>query len=192
MKETSKKEEAYYKKWEITRERKWLYLLVNGSVYWGLPMTIGLFLVQTNFSIENMHLASFLKLLALFMAVGLAEGWRQFKRIDAIYVSLMDKQEIDKGMAALRLGEKWNYENLSIFKDADQTLTIQNQLLWLEDDDRDVEKLKETLNVVYEDYQRLEKHVNFEQFMGNQKVKIQLVDNSGKENLLMEKLIVKD
>jgi len=71
----------------------------------------------------------------------------------------------------------------------DKTLNIQNQLIWFEDKDLTSENIKECFNMVLGDYQRLKKNIDFECFVTDRKVRIQIMDNSEKEILLMEKLI---
>jgi hypothetical protein len=193
MKETTLKGEEFYRNWQKQRKNKWLYLFLHGSLYWGIPMAIVFFLTDAHFEIANMHFSVLFKGLIITMIAGLGFGWSQFKRIDSIYLSLNDENEISKGIQSIELGEKWNYENLFLFKDTDETLTIQNQLLWLNDNDREVEQLRESLDMVYEDYKRLKKNADFDQFMTNRDVKIQLIDPaSDKETLLMEKFLAKN
>ena len=35
MKEKSEKEENFYLEWEKRRKKKWLYVFLHGSIYWG-------------------------------------------------------------------------------------------------------------------------------------------------------------
>lgn len=189
MKELSKKGENFYRLWEKQREKKWLYVFLHGSVYWGVPVAIGTFLLSSHFEIENMSLAKLLISVIVFMIGGLGYGLSQYKRIDNIYIGFNDDAEIKKGIQTIETGKNWNYENLIINKEFDETLTIQNQLLWLEEKDITPEKIEDCFKLVNEDYQRLKKNKNFDQFMRNRKVRIQIVDNSETENLLMEKFI---
>ena len=189
MKELNKKGENLYRLWEKQREKKWLYVFVHGSIYWGVPVAIGTFLLSTHFEIDNMSISKLILSIVLFMLGGLGFGLSQFNRIDNIYLGLNDDNEIKKGIQAIETGNNWNYENLIINKEVDETLTIQNQLFWFEEKDITSKKIEECFNLVYEDYQRLKKNKDFDHFMSNRKVRIQIRDNSDKETLLMEKLI---
>ncbi len=187
MKELNKKRENFYRLWEKQREKKWLFIFLHGSIYWGLPVAIGTFLLSSHFEIGNMSFSKLIISVIVFMIGGLGFGLSQFKRIDKIYLSLNDDNEIKRGIQTIETGGNWNYENLIINKEDDETLNIQNQLFWFEEKDITSKKIKECFNLVNEDYQRLKRNRDFEQFMSNRKVRIQIMDNSDKKTLLMEK-----
>jgi len=189
MKELNKKGENFYRRWEKQREKKWFYVFVHGSIYWGLPVAIGTFLLSSHFEIENMSISKLLISVIVFMIGGLGFGFSQFKRIDNIYLGLNDDNEIKKGILAIETGNNWNYENLMINKEIDETLTIQNQLFWFEEKNITSKKIEDCFDLVYADFQRLKKNKDFDQFTSNRKVRIQIKDNSNKETLLKEKLI---
>ena len=189
MKELNKKGENFYRLWEKQREKKWRYVFLHGSIYWGVPVAIGTFLLSSHFEIENMSMAKFLISVIVFMIGGLGYGLSQFKKIDNIYFSVNDDAEIKKGIQTIAAGKIWEYENLIIHKEVDETLTIQNQLLWLEEKDITSKKIEDCFNLVYEDYKRLKKNKDFDHFTKNRKVRIQLFDNSDKENLLTERVM---
>jgi len=189
MKETSKKGEQFYRQWEKQREKKWYYVFIHVSIYWGLSVAIFTYLWSAHFEIENRSILKLLSSLAVFMIAGLWVGLSQFKRIDSIYLGLNDEAEIRKGIQTIESGENWNYENLIISKTTYKTLNIQNQLIWFEDKDLTSEKIGECFNLILVDYQRLKKNIDFECFVTDRKVRVQIMDNSEKEILLMEKLI---
>lgn len=194
MKELDKKSEDFCRLWVKQREKKWFYVFVHGSIYWGLPSAIFTFLLSSHFEIGKMSIYDLLISLIVFMIVGLGYGLSQYKRINNIYLGLINlglnhDNEIKKGIHTIETGNNWNYENLIINKEIDETLTIQNQLFWYEEKDIASKKIEECFNLVYEDYQRLKKNKDFDQFISNRKVRIQLMDNSVKKNLLMEKFI---
>lgn len=172
MKETSKKGEQFYIQWEKQRVKKWLYVFLHGSIYWGIPVATFTYLWSAHFEIDNSSIFKFLSLLAIFMIGGLWNGMSQFKRIDTIYLGLNDEAEIRKGIQTIESGKIWNYENLIISKTTDETLTIQNQLIWYEDKDLTSEKIEECFNLVLGDYQRLKKNIDFEHFVTDRKVRV--------------------
>jgi len=189
MKELSKKGENFYRLWEKQREKKWNYVFVHGSIYWGLPMAIGAFLINSQFEIGNMSISKLLISIVVFMIGGLGYGLSQFRRMDQIYLSLNDDDEIKKGIQSIETGNIWNYENFIIIKESDEVLTIQNQLFWLEEKEITSKKIDECFNLVYEDFQRMKKNKDFSQFILNHKVIIQIMDNSDKKTILKEMLI---
>jgi len=189
MKELNKKGETFYRLWEKKREKKWLYVFVHGSVYWGLPVAIGTFLLSSHFEIENMSVSKLLISIIVFMIGGIGFGFSQFKRIDNIYLGLNDDNEIKKGIQTIETSGNWNYENLIISKENNETLNIQNQLFWFEEKDITSKKIEECFNLVNEDFQRLKKNKDFEHFLLNHKVTIQIVDNFDGKTPLLEKLL---
>ena len=40
MKELSKRQQKFYSQWEERRKKKWLYVFLHGTVYWGVFMAI--------------------------------------------------------------------------------------------------------------------------------------------------------
>ncbi len=190
MKELNKRREDFFLRWERQREKKWLYVFLHGSIYWGLPVAVGTFLLSSQFEIENMSIPYLLISMVVFMIGGLGLGLSQFKRIDNIYLGLNDVCEIRNGIQTIESGGFWKYENLIIYMADDETLTIQNQLFWFEEKDITQKQIEECYNLVEEDYQRLKKNRDFEQFMSNHKVRIQIMDNSNRKALLLEKQLV--
>ena len=187
MKELNKKSEDFFLRWEKQRKKKWFYVFLHGSIYWGLPVAVGTFLLNSQFELEKMSVPHLLISLVVFMCGGLGLGLSQFKRTDNIYLEVNNVNEIRKGIQLIESGGYWNNENLLIKKEADETLTIQNQLFWFEEKDITSKKIEECFNLINEDYQRLKKNKDFEHFISNRKVRIQILNNSVKGTLLMEK-----
>lgn len=189
MKEIDKKGEKFYKKWEERRKNKWLWVFVHGSVYWGLPIAIMLFFMNSYFDKGNMQLLKLLIPVIAFGIGGLLHGLRQFKRIDEIYLDLNDDDEIVKGIQTLKAGDIWHYGNLIISKEEDESLIIQNELFWFEDKELSPEKINECLNLVSDDFRWLQKNKDFAEFTRRRKITIQLFDNSGSNIPIHEKII---
>ncbi len=181
MKELNKGEEQFVKRWEKHREKKWQYIFLHGSVYKGLTVAIATFLVLNGIGEEEMSLQKFLIYAILWMIGGLLiENWN-FKQIDRTYLALNNGDEIAKGVQIIRTGNIWNYENLEIYKEQDDTLIIRNKLFWFEEKELSSEKLNECFNLVYEDCYRLQQNADFIEYTRNFKVNFQIVDNSGND-----------
>ena len=189
MKELNKKEEKFYKKWKERRKNKWLFAFIYGSVYWGLPTAIILFLMGSYFDIGNMQLSKLLISVITFGIGGLLFGLNQFKQIESVYLEMNDDDEIVKGIQTLRAGDIWHYGNLIISKEEDETLIVQNELFWFENKELSPEKIKECLNLVSDDFRWLQKNKDFAEYTRRRKVTIQLFDNSGSNIPLKEKII---
>jgi hypothetical protein len=192
MKEMSKKGDKFYTQWKERRKKKWLYIFLNGSIYWGLTIAIVLFLWDSQFKVENMQLSRFISSIIIFGIVGLFIGFNQYKRIDKIYLSLRDDNDILKGIDTLKLGKVWNYENLIIKKLDDGTLLIKNELFWFADSEVLTEKLNECFNLVMSDFQRIQKNTDFNEFSKNSTIRIQIFDNSESESPLIDKIFIKN
>jgi len=189
MKELNKREEKFYIKWEERRKNKWLFAFVHGSIYWGLPFAIVPFFISSIFDLENIQLSKLLISVIVFGIGGLWHGLRQFKQIDEVYLELNDDDEIAKGIQTLKAGDIWNYENLIMSKEEDETLIIQNELFWFEDKELSSEMINECLNLVSGDFRWLQKNKDFAAYTKNRKVTVQLFDNSGSNIPLLEKII---
>jgi hypothetical protein len=189
MKELNQKGEQFYSQWEERRKKKWLFVFLHGSVYWGLPFAVAMFLWDSKLKIENMHLSDLFSSAIVFGIGGLWYGLGLFKRIDNIYLTLNDDDDVVKGIKTLKAGEIWNYENLIIHMENDKTLIVQNELFWFEENELPSEKLNECFNLVLGDFQRLQKNKDFDDFTKNKRVKIQIFDNSGSNIPLFEKII---
>jgi len=189
MTELNKGEEQFIKRWEKHRDKKWQYVFLHGSVYKGLTVATATFFVLNIIGDEEMSLLKFLIYAILWMIGGLlTENWN-FKQTDGIYLALNDDDEIAEGIQIIRSGNIWNYENLQIHKEQDDTLIIRNELFWFEEKELSSEKLNECFNLVSGDCHRLQQNTDFVEYTRNFKVNIQIVDNSGNNIPLIEKEI---
>jgi alpha/beta superfamily hydrolase len=87
------------------------------------------------------------------------------KKGENFYLSLNDDDEIKKGIQTIETRNIWNYENLIINKERDETLTIQNQLFWFEEKEITSKIIEDCFNLVFEHFQRLKKNKDFSQFI---------------------------
>lgn len=189
MKELSKKGEAFYLKWEERRKKKWQYIFLHGSVYWGLPIAIVLFLFNSHFTIENMQWSKLILSIIVFGIAGIGFGFWQFKRMDAIYWGLNDNDKVQKGVQVLESGQSWHYENLKISLTKDENLIIQNELFWHEKKELSSEELNECFKLIMNDLRRLQRNPEFDEFSKSKKIKVQVFDNTEREKPLIEKVI---
>ena len=189
MEETSKRDEKFLQRWEERRKNKWLNIFLHGSVYQGLPLAIILFLMISEFRIENMQISDFLFCLFVFVLGGLLTGLRHFNQVDSMYLRLINNDDVVKGVEKLKAGETWNYENLVIQNVDSDNLVVRKELFWFEGDEISAAKLNECFNMVMGDFQRLRKDKDFNDFTIGKKVKIQIFDNSGSDIPLIEKII---
>jgi hypothetical protein len=189
MKEIGKKEEKFYSEWEEYRKKKWRYIIVHGSVYWGFTVAIVSFLLNSHLELENMQISKLIALIIVFGIGGIGFGLWQFKRIDSIYLGLNDNDKIVKGIQELQSGLIWNYENLKISKDKNGMIIVQNELFWYAKANLSAEILNECFNLIIDDFQRLQKNSNFNKFAKNRNVMIQMFDNSGNEMPLIEEIL---
>jgi len=190
MKELNKREQNFYTKWEKRRKNKWLYIFVNGVIYWALPLAIVSVYLRSNFQIKNMELSELFIVVIIYGIGGLGFGLRQFKQTDNIYLELNDDDEILKGVQTLKAGEIWKYENLKIFEKEDDMLIVQNKLFWFEGKEHSSDHINECLNQVSEDFRRLQKNKDFKEYSKTRKVKIQIYDNKGSNIPLLEENIL--
>lgn len=189
MKDLNKKGQQFYRKWEERRKNKWLFVFINGTIYWGLPLAISTVIFRNNFHLENMKFSELLISVIIFGLGGMGYGLSQFKRIDNIYLALNDDDEIEKGIQTLKAGDIWNYENLKISRKDDEMLLIQNELFWFEEKEISPENINECFNLVCIDFKRLQKNKDFKKYSETRKAMIQLYDNTGSNIPLLEKII---
>jgi len=189
MKELSVKGERFAIRWKEQRTKKWQYAFIHGSIYWGLPVAFTLFLIDSRFQVENMQLTKFLTGILLFVIGGFFFGLNQFRKIDDVYLSVSDDDDIENGILILKSGKAWNYENLQINKINDKSLVVKNELFWFEDSDVSVETLNKCFNMVMSDFQRLKKNLAFKGFSDNFEIRLQIFDNSGKKKPLIDRII---
>jgi len=189
MKELNQKGEKFYNRWEECRKKKWQYIILHGSIYWGLPMAVVTFLTFNKFDIGKMELLKFFIHTIVFGIGGVFFGLWLYKNNENTYQRLNDDDEIAKGIQVLKANGIWNYENLRIHQENDDLLVIQNELFWLDDKNLSPDKIEESYNLIRKDFKRLQKNKDFELFTRNRKVKIQILDNSGNDTPLSEKRI---
>src|SRR5665647_949227 len=157
MKETGKKGEQFIQRWQERRKKKWLYIFLHGSVYFGLPLGIIMFLVFSEFKFINMQMSMFLICIIVFTMGGLVSGLRHFNQVDNMYLRLINNDDVVKGLETLKAGETWNHENLVIHSEYDGNLVVRNELFWFEAEDISPAKLNDCFNMVIGDFQRLQR-----------------------------------
>ncbi len=176
---------------EELRKKKWSYVFLHGSVYWGLPVAIIAFVFNSDFEIENMHISRFILFVIVFMITGIFTGIMQFKQIEKVRLRQNDNEEITQGIQIIKSGNLWSYESLNIYMENIETLLVQNEKFWFEGN-TSPERINECFNVVLEDFQQLQKNTSFNEFTRTLEVKVQIFDNSGSKFLLFEKVISKN
>lgn len=192
MKELTKKEEQFYLKWEERRRKKWFYVFLHGSVYWGLPVAVTSFLLNSNFNFENMQFPKLIISIVVFGIGGLVFGFWHFNMADSFYLELNDNDNIKEGIQAIKRGLTWNHENLKISQGENKILIVQNELFWYDKENVTRAEINECFNLIMDDYNRLQKNPNFYEYVKNRKVLIQLFDNSENEVPLIENYILKN
>ena len=189
MKESRENGELFYSKWEKRRKKKWQYIFLHGSVYWGFTVATISFLLNSQFKVEDMQLSKFISSIIVFGIGGIGFGLWQFKRIDSVYLGLNVNNKITKGLQEIQSGQIWRYENLKISQDKNEMIIVQNELFWYEKVNLSAEELNECFKLIMDDFRLLQKNSEFGEFAKNKKVKIQVLDNSGNELPLIEKMI---
>jgi hypothetical protein len=188
MSELTVREEKFYKKWEEKRKNKWLYVFLNGTVYWGLFMGITLFLVHNGFEIERMHLSELLERILIFGIAGIPYGLIQFNRSEKMFLN-KDNAEIIAGIKKLKADKVWRYENLIITNLDKKTLVVRNKLFWFDKSDDLNEKLNECFDTIVNDYMRINKVAEFEKFSKNYNVRVQVFEVLDNEMPLIDRVI---
>ena len=189
MKGKSEKEESFYLKWEERRKKKWQYVFLHGSIYWGVPSAITLFLLSSNFSLENMQFSKLLISIVVFAIGGLGFGLWLFNTMDKAYLGANDNDKIKEGIQKIKSGLTWSYENLKLLQDESDTLVVQNELFWFDDANVTPTVMNECFNLIMVDYNRLQRNAGFSEFSKDKKVLIQMFDNSGNDKPLIEKVV---
>jgi len=190
MKELSGRGEKFYKKWEERRKKKWLFVFLNGFVYWGLFMAVTMFIWKSDFKIENMHLSDLVSAIIFFGIGGIPLGLSRYKQIDKMYLSLIsDDIDILNGIKTLKAGKTWKYENLIIKNVNNETLVVRNKLFWFDKSDDLNDKLNECFDTVVADYERINKKAQFKKFSENYNVRIQIFEVLDNETPLIDKVI---
>lgn len=94
MKELNEKQLKYYANWKERRNKKFQFIFLHGTVYWGIPTGLLLFLFDSHFLTENMDLTRFAITITIFSIVGLFAGLIQFIGIDKKYLKLNKDNKI--------------------------------------------------------------------------------------------------
>ena len=189
MKELSKRQQKFYRQWEERRKKKWLYVFLHGTVYWGLFMAIIMFLWNNDFDIEKMKISKFITAIIVFGIAGIFVGLNQFRQIEKIYLKLNDDSEIMIGIQKLKSEEIWKYENLILRNENNKTLIVRNEIMWFDNSEISNEKLNYCVKVILNDFQNLNKNERFKEFAMNLETKNQVFDNSESEIPLIEKTL---
>lgn len=181
------KEENLQSKWEERRKKKWLYVFLHGSVYWGFLFAITLFLIDSRFVFEDMRLSKLLIYFLFFGVLGIKSGLTQFNMLDSIYLKFNDK--IKEGIHEIQSGHSWAHENLKISQHDGETLTVQNELFWFDEATVTPAQINECFNLIMSDFNKLQHNSDFKEFAKNKSVRVQVFDNSGSKEPLREKTI---
>lgn len=189
MEELSTKQQKFYSHWEERRKKKWVYIFLHGSVYWGLFMAISMFLWKSDFEFEKMQFSNLIIAILVFGISGIFVGLNNFKQIDKVYMKLNDESDVLLGIEELKERKVWKYENLIIRNENNEALVVRNKLFWFESSDISEEKLNDCLNIVLSDIQRLKKNEKFKDFSKSYKTTIQIFDNTESRVPLLEKSI---
>lgn len=190
MKEQSEGGVRFINRWKEQRKKKWHYAFIHGSIYSGLPIAISIFLIESSFKVDQMQLSKLLTFILVFVIGGFFSGLSEFKRIDKVYLSEFDDEDvIENGIAMLQTGKVWNYENLKIQKINDESLLVRNELFWFDNSDVTVDVINDCFNLVMSDFQRLKKNSAFNEFINKSNVRLQIFDNSESNNPLIDKII---
>jgi hydroxymethylpyrimidine pyrophosphatase-like HAD family hydrolase len=194
VKKLNKREEKFYFNWDKRRKNKWLYVFLHGSVYWGLPFALVLFLWISYLQMSKMEIPKLLTYIGLFGVTGIVNGVIVFNRNEKKFFKLLYRKEFDNeiivtGVQLLKTGNQWSYENIKIQNDSDKSLLIQNEQDWFDEKDPSPRILEECFQSMHHEYQRLQKNKDFEDYTKNRKAKIQIVGNSNESVPLLEKVI---
>lgn len=188
MEELTAREEKFYKKWEERRKKKWLYVFLHGTVYWGIFMAISTFFMESNFKVENMHFSGLIFKVIFGGIVGIPMGIMYFNQQERKYLN-KDNVELINGIKKLKAGKVWKYDNLIITNVNNKTLVVRNKLFWFDKSDNLNEKLAECFDAVVADYKRINKEPRFEEFSRNYNVRIQIFEVLDNDKPLLDKAI---
>lgn len=112
MKDQTARGMRFINKWQKQRTKKWKYAFLHGSIFWGLPVSITLFLFDSHFELDQMNLSKLFILIMVFLAGGFVSGLFEFKRIDKAYLRMLEEESIDDGIKILESGIKLDHEQL--------------------------------------------------------------------------------
>jgi len=108
MKDLNKKEEQFYLQWQEQRKKKWLFVFLYGSIYFGLSIAVLRFIIKTIFDVQPMYLQEFLFSIIFFGIGGIPMGLFYFRQREKFYLSLKDNNEIEKGIHSRQESENTN------------------------------------------------------------------------------------
>jgi len=189
MKNKTDRSEKFISKWEKHRKQQWMYALVHGSLYWGLPTAVVSFLFVYNFDFQSIVLWRFVIYAIMFLIVGFGFGHLQFKRNESAYLDLTDGTVIRKGILDLKSGHPWTYENVNISLGPNNILNISNLLFWQQNGDKPSFSPDDCIQNILEDYHKLQKNKDFRDFSSDKTIKVRVFDNSPNEKPIVEKII---
>ena len=112
MKDQTARGMRFINKWQKQRTKKWKYAFLHGSIFWGLPVSITLFLFDSHFEVDQMDLSTLFNLIMVFLAGGFVSGLFEFKRMDKAYLRMLEEESIDDGIKIQESGIKLDHEQL--------------------------------------------------------------------------------
>jgi len=188
MEETITRQEKFYKNWEEKRKKKWQYVFLHGTVYWGSFMAISTFIINYYSHPEDLKLVDLITRMIVFGIGGIPGGIMEFNRNDKIYLN-KDNAEIINGIKKLKAGKVWKHDNLILSNLNNETLVVRNKLFWFDQSDNLDEKLTECYNAVVDDYKKINKEPEFEKFFKKYKVRVQIFEVLDNETPKIDKII---
>jgi len=191
MKDLDRRQQKFYNKWMKKREKKWLYVFFNGTILWGVPMAIILYLSHNNFEFETIDTFGLAINFIAFGIAGAIFGLKQFNNQEKKFQELDSNKDILKGIKILEEGNVWVYENLKMQLKSDDTLEIQNFLCQFLDEEKDFENIQYCEKSILLDYERLERNIVFFAFIDAKFVKLQIFSNANNSTPIIEKIIKK-
>ena len=95
--ELNQKQINYYKNWEDKRKNKLKYLLIEGMLYWALPLSIIMILfelIDNRFTFSMEILKDFIVIYSISSILGVLTALFSFKIIEKKYLELKNKSTI--------------------------------------------------------------------------------------------------
>jgi len=151
-------------------------------------MAILLFLWDSDFKVENMHISNLIVKIIVFGVCGIPFGIMNFNQLDKKYLN-RDIADILDGIKTLKAGKVWKYDNLIINNINNETLVVRNKLFWFEKSEDINEKATECFDAVLNDYQQINKEPKFQEFSKNYNERIQIFEVLDNETPLIDKAI---
>jgi hypothetical protein len=189
VQELNPRESRFIQKWTVQRKHKLKFLLIYGCIYWGLPFGLMTIIGQFGFHFEHFSLPALMVITALFIVAGLFYGNSMYKRHEEIYnVYLVDDEVIRQGVITIGKENQWEYENLTIIREEDDSFLVWNNLFWFGGEHPTTDEINECMRILKGDLNRLKENKAFAAFTENKKIKIQLFDNQDKRHPLAEQI----